>query len=160
MHSSLRSPATWRRRKTKTAMDARYAEPVNTTAPNRPGVHRTVVALYGVLTLAALGRSIFQIVTKFDDAPLAYTLSGIAAGVYALATVAVALSRRPALRRIALGAISFELAGVLGVGALSLARPELFPDATVWSQFGAGYVFVPLILPLVGLWWLLRGRSQ
>jgi hypothetical protein len=110
------------------------------------------------LTLAALGRSIFQIVTKFEDAPLAYTLSGIAAAVYALATVAVALSHKPFLRRIALGAISFELVGVLGIGTLSLLRPDLFPDATVWSQFGAGYVFIPLILPIVGLWWLVRGR--
>ena len=139
-------------------MDARYAKAVNTPVTHRPGVHRTVVALYGVLTLAALGRSIFQIVTKFEDAPLAYTLSGIAAAVYALATVAVALSHEPFLRRIALGAISFELIGVLGIGTLSLLRPDLFPDATVWSQFGAGYVFIPLILPIVGLWWLVRGR--
>lgn len=141
-------------------MDARYARPVKLPAMNHPGVHRTVVALYGVLTLAALGRSIFQIMTKFDDAPLAYTLSGIAAAVYALATVAVALSGRPALRRVALFAISFELVGVLGIGTLSLVRPELFPDATVWSQFGAGYAFIPLVLPLVGLWWLVRGRAS
>lgn len=141
-------------------MDARYARAVTTPVAYRPGVHRTVVALYGVLTLAALGRSIFQIVTKFDDAPLAYTLSGIAAGVYALATVAVAFGRRPVARRIALGAISFELVGVVGIGTLSLLRADLFPDATVWSQFGAGYLFIPLVLPIVGLWWLIRGRAS
>lgn len=141
-------------------MDARYARPVSTPAAYRPGVHRTVVALYGVLTLAALGRSVFQIVTKFDDAPLAYTLSGIAAVVYLLATVAVALSRRAVVRKIALGAIGFELVGVLGIGTLSLLRPELFPDATVWSQFGAGYLFIPLVLPVVGLWWLMRRRAS
>jgi hypothetical protein len=141
-------------------MEARYAKPVNSPGTTRIGVHRTVVALYGVLTLAAMGRSIFQILTKFDDAPLAYSLSGIAAAVYALATVAVALSARLGMRRIALGAISFELVGVLGIGTLSLARPELFPDATVWSQFGAGYIFIPLVLPVVGLWWLVRGRTS
>lgn len=141
-------------------MDARYAKPVSTRGINRIGVHRTVVALYGVLTLAAVGRSVFQIVTKFDEAPLAYVLSGLAAGVYVVATVAVAMSQRPAMRRVALVSISFELVGVLGIGTLSLVRPELFPDATVWSQFGAGYIFIPLVLPIVGLWWLVQGRRS
>jgi hypothetical protein len=112
------------------------------------------------LSLAALGRSSYQILTKFDEAPLAYALSGAAAAVYVLATVTVALSARPRLRAIALGAIAFELIGVLGIGALSFIRPELFPDATVWSQFGAGYLFIPLVLPIVGLWWLLRGSRS
>jgi hypothetical protein len=126
----------------------------------RPGVHRTVVALYAVLSLAALGRSSYQILTKFDEASLAYTLSGVAAAVYVLATVAVAMSANPRSRTIALGAITFELIGVLGIGALSFIRPELFPDATVWSQFGAGYLFIPLVLPIVGLWWLVRGSRS
>jgi hypothetical protein len=137
-------------------VEADYAKNVASQGENRPGVHRTVVALYAVLSLAALGRSSYQILTKLDEAPLAYTLSGVAAAVYVLATVTVALSARPLSRAVALGAISFELIGVLGIGALSLIRPELFPDATVWSQFGAGYVFIPLLLPIVGLWWLTR----
>ena len=56
--------------------------------------------------------------------------------------------------RIAWIAIGFELAGVLVVGTLSLVRPELFPEATVWSFYGLGYGFVPLVLPFLGLWWL------
>ncbi len=123
----------------------------------RIGLHRTVVAVYAVLSLAAVGRSSFQIITKFDDAPLAYGLSGVAAAVYVLATIAVALSARSGLRRLALGAITFELVGVLAIGTLSVAVPDLFPEATVWSQFGMGYLFIPLVLPVVGLWWLLRG---
>ena len=107
-----------------------------------------------VLSLAALGRSSFQILTKFDDAPLAYSLSALAAVVYVIATVSVALGHRPIARRVAQWSLSFELAGVLGVGALSLVRPELFPDQTVWSQFGMGYLFIPLVLPVLGLWWL------
>ena len=141
-------------------VEADYAKNVASQGVNRPGVHRTVVALYAVLSLAALGRSSYQILTKFDEAPLAYTLSSVAAAVYVLATIAVALSARPRLRAIALGAVSFELMGVLGIGALSLIRPELFPDATVWSQFGAGYIFIPLALPVVGLWWLTRGSRS
>ena len=141
-------------------VEADYAKNVASQGMNRPGVHRTIVALYAVLSLAALGRSSYQIHSKFDEAPLAYTLSGVAAAVYVLATVAVALSAKPRSRAIALGAITFELIGVLGIGALSLIRPELFPDATVWSQFGAGYVFIPLVLPMIGLWWLLRGSRS
>ena len=27
----------------------------------------------------------------------------------------------------------------------------------MWSSFGAGYGYVPLVLPVAGLWWVLRG---
>ena len=117
-------------------------------------LHRIIVSLYAVLSAAALGRSSFQILTKFDEAPLAYSLSAVAALVYVLATVTVALGQRPDARRIARLALTFELAGVLMVGTISLLVPSLFPDQTVWSQFGLGYLFIPLILPIVGLWWL------
>ena len=127
--------------------------------PSAPvGMHRLIVALYAVLSAAALGRSTYQILTKFDEAPLAYTLSGVAAVVYVVATVAVALSARGALRSLALVTVSFELLGVLGIGVISVLEPSLFPDATVGSHFGAGYVFIPLILPVVGLWWLRQSR--
>jgi len=122
-------------------------------------IHRVVVAFYAVLSAAAVGRSSYQIITKFDEAPLAYALSGVAAVVYVLATIAVARSARPVSRRFAQVAVSFELLGVLGIGALSVIRPELFPEATVWSHFGAGYVFIPLVLPVVGLWWLATRRG-
>jgi hypothetical protein len=52
------------------------------------------------------------------------------------------------------------MAGVLVVGALSVVRPEWFPDATVWSQFGQGYGYLPLLLPFVGLAWLVRTRGH
>lgn len=117
-------------------------------------LHRIIVSLYAVLSAAALGRSSFQILTKFDDAPLAYSLSAVAALVYVIATVTVALGHRPGARRIARLALTLELAGVLMVGTISLLVPSLFPDQTVWSQFGLGYLFIPLVLPIVGLWWL------
>ena len=119
-------------------------------------LHRIIVSIYVVLSLAALGRSSFQILTKFDDAPLAYSLSALAAVVYVIATVSVAMGHRLVARRIARWSLSFELAGVLGVGSLSLIVPELFPDQTVWSQFGMGYLFIPLVLPVLGLWWLTK----
>ena len=119
-------------------------------------LHRIIVSIYVVLSLAALGRSSFQIFTKIDDAPLAYSLSALAAVVYVIATVSVAMGHRPIAKRIAQWSLSFELVGVLGVGGLSLILPELFPDQTVWSQFGMGYLFIPLVLPVLGLWWLTK----
>ena len=119
------------------------------------GIGRLLIAVYGVLALAATGRSFVQIVAEFDDAPLAYSLSALAAVVYIVATVA--LIKRSALwYRIAWTTISFELLGVLVVGTLSLVDPALFQHKTVWSVFGQGYGFVPLVLPLLGMWWLAR----
>lgn len=118
------------------------------------GFGRALVAVYAVFTIAATARSIYQLLAKADEAPLAYGLSALAGIVYGVATWALATGNR----RVAAGAIGFELVGVLGVGLLSVLAPALFPDATVWSDFGAGYLFVPLVLPFIGLWWLRRTR--
>lgn len=130
------------------------------TAPRRPGATgfgRVLIAVYGVLALAATGRSFVQIATKFDQAPLAYSLSAVAAVVYIVATVALILGARA--RRLAWVTISFELVGVLVVGTISLLLPELFPHDTVWSRFGMGYLFIPLIIPMLGIWWLKQQSS-
>jgi hypothetical protein len=117
------------------------------------GLGRVLVFVYGVFALAATGRSSLQLATKASEAPVPYALSAVAAVVYVLATFALATGRR----RLALATVGVELAGVLLVGLTSLVAPQDYPDATVWSDFGAGYGFVPLVLPVVGLWWLLRG---
>ncbi|WP_129339394.1 hypothetical protein [Cellulomonas endophytica] len=122
--------------------------------PTGTGPGRALVAVYGVFALAATARAAFQIATELDRAPLAYALSALAAVVYVVATVALATDRR----RAALVAVGVELVGVLVVGALSLAAPQDFPDETVWSGFGAGYGYVPLVLPVLGLLWLRRTR--
>lgn len=114
------------------------------------GFGRVLVAVYAIFALAASARSLTQLLTKADQAPVAYSLSAVAGIVYLVATWALATDRR----RLALGTIAFELAGVLVVGLLTIVDSGLFPDQTVWSDFGAGYAFVPLVLPFVGLWWL------
>lgn len=120
------------------------------------GAGRLLVAVYGVLALAATARGLYQVTTKLDEAPLAYVLSLLAGVVYVVATVALARD----MRRVAWVAVGFELVGVLTVGTLSLVDVGDFPDETVWSQFGAGYGYVPLVLPFLGLWWLWRtGRD-
>lgn len=125
-------------------------------APSRVnGFTRVLVAVYGILALAATGRSFYQIATKFEEAPLAYSLSAVAAVVYILATVALVAPGRVWFR-VAWLAIGFEMVGVVAVGIVSIAFPELFPADTVWSQFGRGYGFVPLVLPILGLWALSR----
>ena len=123
--------------------------------PTSAGIGRVLIAVYAILALAALGRSVYQIATKFDEAPFAYSLSALAAIVYVLATVAL-IARGRAWFRVAVIAIVFELVGVLAVGAVSLLQPELFPADTVWSAFGRGYLFIPLVLPVLGLLWLRR----
>lgn len=120
------------------------------------GLGRTLIAIYAVFAIAATGRSLVQLLSDASRAPLAYGLSAAAAVIYIVATVCLALGDRA--RRVAIAACSIELAGVLVVGAASYAAPDLFPDKTVWSHFGQGYGYLPLLLPIVGLWWLLRPR--
>ena len=118
------------------------------------GFGRVVVAVYAVFALSASARSLFQLATKASEAPIAYGLSALAGVVYVVATFALAMNRRA----LAAAAIGFELVGVLTVGSLTIYDTALFPDATVWSDFGAGYGFVPLVLPFVGLAWVIRAR--
>jgi hypothetical protein len=131
---------------------------ITATRNRMTGIGRVLVIVYAVMALAATGRSFVQIVRKFDEAPLAYTLSAIAAGVYILATLALVLAGRRGWYTVAWVAIVFELVGVLVVGVLSLAVPELFQHDSVWSVFGRGYLFIPLVLPMFGIWWLRTHR--
>lgn len=123
------------------------------------GFGRVIIVIYGVLALAASGRSLVQIMRAFDEAPLAYSLSAASALVYILATVALVMKGQT-WRTIAICTIAFELVGVIAVGALSLIVPSLFAHPSVWSWFGMGYGFIPLLLPIIGLWWVLRGSER
>ena len=135
------------------------------TQPRHAGLGRVLVAVYGVLAIAALGRSIFQIIDRFDEAPIAFTLSAVAAAVYVVATLALAFG----WDRVAWATITFELVGVLVIGTISLVAPavlgldEINPfgrEATVWSVYGAGYLFIPLALPILGILWLRSKRTE
>lgn len=123
------------------------------------GIGGVLIAVYGVLALAATGRSFVQIVTKFENAPLAYVLSALSAVVYIVATIAL-VKRGTIWYRIAWATISFELVGVLVVGFLSVFDGDLFPSDTVWSMFGRGYLFIPLVIPVLGMIWLARRHRQ
>ena len=123
------------------------------------GFGRLLVAVYGLLALAATGRSILQITEYFRRAPVSYILSATAAVIYIVATVGLARGDRASVR-LARIALTVELVGVLVVGVISYAVPSAFPDKTVWSHFGSGYGYVPLLLPILGLWWIHRTTSR
>jgi hypothetical protein len=137
--------------------------PASRPESTRTGPGRLLVAVYALFALSATARAAVQIATKFSHAPVAYLLSAIAAVVYILATATLASGSQTA-RRIAVMSCSFELVGVVAVGTWSILDPASFPDATVWSGYGSGYGYVPLVLPVFGLLWLRhvarRGRGQ
>ena len=117
-----------------------------------------LVWLYGVMVVGAVSRSVYQIATEFDRAPLAYSLSAVAGVVYGFITYTLVRGGERA-RRAALVCCAAELAGVLTVGTWTLIEPSAFPDATVWSDYGMGYVFIPVLLPLSALYWLRKART-
>lgn len=133
------------------------ADPASGSGVTATGFGRVLVFLYAVMAVGSVSRSAVQLSTKLSEAPIAYSLSAFAAVVYVLATVGLA-RRGPGARRLATVACTVELVGVLAVGTFTLLVPSDFPDETVWSDYGAGYVFIPLVLPVVGLWWLRRTR--
>lgn len=128
------------------------------TAPRAlaAGFGRLIVLVYVVFAVSAGARALFQVVTKFGEAPVSFTLSAVAAVIYLVA--AIAIIRGAA--RLALLAVGIELAGVLAVGGLSFAVPHWFPEPSVWSHFGSGYGYVPLVLPVVGVVYLLKRRTR
>ncbi|MEV5107268.1 hypothetical protein ACFQ7G_21420 [Streptomyces massasporeus] len=118
-----------------------------------------LVWLYGVMVVGAVSRSAYQIATEFDRAPLAYSLSAVAGVVYGFITYTLVRGGETA-RRVALACCVAELVGVLTVGTWTLVEPSAFPDATVWSDFGMGYLFIPVLLPLSAIYWLRASRSR
>jgi hypothetical protein len=120
------------------------------------GAGRLLIVVYGIFALSATARAMYQLATEFSLAPVAYSLSAISAVVYIFATVALAT---PSLRNLAHFAIWFELVGVVLIGFMSFSVPQWFAHPSVWSGFGSGYGYIPLVLPILGLIWLRRARA-
>jgi hypothetical protein len=132
------------------------AEGAKTRLVQGPGL--LLVWLYGVMSVGAVSRSVYQILTDFGSAPLAHALSAVAAVVYAFITYTLVRGGEKA-RKAALVCCAAELAGVLIVGTWTVLEPSAFPDSTVWSAYGRGYVFIPVLLPVTGMLWLRRSRA-
>ncbi|NSC20646.1 hypothetical protein FM076_05265 [Streptomyces albus subsp. chlorinus] len=140
---------------TTSTADGAATRPRRTALATGPG--KLLVTLYGIVAVGATSRSLVQLTMNYHKAPLAYSLSAVAAVVYAFITLSLVRGGEGA-RKAALTCCALELAGVLTVGTWTLAEPSAFPDATVWSDYGMGYLFIPVILPLTGMWWLRSGH--
>jgi hypothetical protein len=137
------------------------------TAPRTPrralGIGRVLITVYAILAIGATSRAVYQMATVYGQARIPITLSAVSGVVYIVATLALLLPGR-AWYRVAWVTISFELLGVLVVGTLSLVDPTVagsatISDGTVWSYYGIGYLFIPVVLPVLGLLWLRSRRS-
>jgi hypothetical protein len=146
--------------------------PADGPAPRRSlGVGRVLIVVYAILAIGATSRAIFQLAMFYSSHPsarLPITLSAVSGIIYILATVALIAPGRT-WYRVAWITISFELAGVVVIGTLSVVFPAIFAgpadvpdvaDGTVWSSYGIGYGFIPLVLPILGMLWLRSRRNQ
>lgn len=122
------------------------------------GFEIVLVAVYGIFALSATARSLVQVLRDVDRAPVAYSLSLLAAATYIAVTVALVRGGRRS--RVARVLVVIELIGVLAVGTLTVLDPVLFPEATVWSVYGQGYGYVPLALPVLALVYMLLGARK
>jgi hypothetical protein len=143
-----------------TSGEAEVAVPEQKRARSRliSGPGTLLVWLYGVMVVGAVSRSAYQIATEFDRAPLAYSLSAVAGVVYGFITYTLVRGGETA-RKAALVCCAAELVGVLTVGTWTLVDRSAFPDATVWSDYGMGYVFIPVLLPVSAIYWLRKART-
>jgi hypothetical protein len=144
-------------RKAGAAGEAADAGGAGAPGQRNKGLGRIIVAVYGILALAATVRGVFQVLSEFNEAPVAYSLSLFSGLVYIVATVTLA-GKTARTWAVSLVAVLIELAGVLVIGTLSLVLPAWFAHDSVWSHFGSGYGWIPLVLPVVGLWWLHKHR--
>ncbi len=133
------------------------SRPAVAPASRRRGFATLLVIVYAVFALSASARAGYQVLTDFERAPVAYAFSLLSALTYIVATVL--LARRGGDSRAALAVVVVELIGVLAVGSLTVLDPQLFPEASVWSYYGIGYAFIPLLLPVVAIVYLARRRT-
>ena len=105
--------------------------------------------IYAFWAVAVCSRASWQYVTHHGDL-LPTHLSLLAGSIY----IAIAWSAYHQQPRPALIGLVLEFLGVLGVSIYEFSSP--FSYATAWSHFGAGYLYLPLILPIAGIWSLWR----
>jgi hypothetical protein len=101
--------------------------------------------LYGFWALAVCSRALWQYASRSGN--LLPSHISLLAGVIYLVIFWAALRRQHTLLR---SGLICEIIGVVAVSLYELVAP--LPYATAWSHFGAGYLYIPLLLPLAGLW--------
>ncbi|WP_168583010.1 hypothetical protein [Gephyromycinifex aptenodytis] len=141
--------------------DSRSSDSASHRAVSAPseGPGRIFTLLYGIFAVGATSRAVVELATKFDEAPVAYSLSALAAAVYVVGFVLLLRWGHPGSRAAMRVLCLVELTGVIIVGTLSIAVPQWFPHASVWSYYGIGYLLLPAVLPVLVLRWLKRTRD-
>jgi hypothetical protein len=132
-----------------------------TSAPLRlktTGTSDTLAFFYGLWAFSALGRAVYQYIWKH---PVNFMPTHISTfvGVLYIAIIIGLRRRSPRAWWTTLALLCVELSGVLLVGTIDVVWHP-FAYASVWSGYGIGYFFMPLVLPFVGLTWLLRKETR
>lgn len=144
-----------------TAPTAVVPDPATDTRRPAYGLGRLVLLAYGVVAALIFVREVARLADLGQAAPLSAALSVVATLLYVVTAVAVAHNGRR-MRKVAWVCTLAGLVGALGGGIVTLLAPGLVAARTVWSGFGEGYWYAPLLLPLVAafwLWWSRPGRS-
>ena len=124
------------------------------------GASDTLAFFYGLWAFSALGRSSYEYLFKNPrPANLVPAHLSTFVGVLYIFIIVGLRRRTPRAWWVTLALLIVELSGVLIVGTLDVFW-HAFPYATVWSQYGKGYFFMPLLLPFVGLAYMLRRETR
>lgn len=115
--------------------------------------YQGLATLYAFWALAICSRAAWQYITRVGD-HLPTHLSASAAVLYLLIAYWAWRGWSPAL----LWGLIIELASVIVVGTYEVFYP--FRYATAWSHYGAGYLYMPLVLPIVGIVLVLQARRM
>jgi hypothetical protein len=114
---------------------------------------------YGLWSFSALGRSSYEYLFKPNVPTYVPAHLSTFVGVLYIFIIAGLRKRSPRWWWVTLSLLIVELAGVLLVGTIDVIWHP-FPYATVWSKYGIGYFFMPLVLPFAGLAYLLRKETR
>lgn len=115
--------------------------------------YRGLAALYAFWALAVMSRVSWQYATRLGN-HLPTHLSAITGIIYVLIAYWAWQGWTKALQ----WGLIVELIGVIVVGTYELFYP--FGYATAWSHYGAGYLFMPLLLPIAGIVVVWRNRKR
>jgi hypothetical protein len=114
---------------------------------------------YALWSFSALGRSSWEYLFKQNVATYVPAHLSTFVGVLYIFIIVGLRRRSPSWWWITLALLVVELAGVLIVGTIDVVW-QPFPYATVWSKYGIGYFFMPLVLPFVGLAYMLKKQTR
>ncbi len=140
-------------------MESQIQQPTEAQRKPARGASDVLGFFYGLWAFSALGRSSYEYLFKQNVRTYVPAHLSTFVGVLYIFIIVGLRKRSPRWYWITLALLAVELAGVLIVGTIDVVwRP--FPYATVWSNYGIGYFFMPLVLPFVGLAYMLRRSTR